>query len=102
MRKWNQVHRIDGNQRDIVDVLIAGGCTVESIGRPVDVAVGLNGQTFLFEIKLPKAELRESQVKFINRWTGHVGVLRSVEDAQLFLQAQRLKQRAESLEFSLR
>ena len=78
-------HRIDTNAKEIIAALEAGGCTVESIGRPVDIAVGWRGQSFLFEIKTAKGKLRESQIKFINRWTGHVGVLRSIEDVQLFL-----------------
>lgn len=78
-------HRIDNNAKEIISALEAGGCSVESIGRPVDIAVGLHGRSYLFEIKQPKGKLRESQIKFINRWTGHVGVLRSIEDVQLFL-----------------
>lgn len=80
-----QVHRNDTNMREIVEALEAGGCTVESIGKPVDIAVGLRGKSYLFEIKTAKGKLRESQIKFINRWTGHVGVLRSVDDVLLFL-----------------
>lgn len=78
-------HRIDNNAKEIIAALEAGGCTVESIGKPVDIAVGKAGKTYLFEIKQPKGKLRESQVKFINRWVGHVGVLRSIEDVQMFL-----------------
>lgn len=80
-----QVHQIDRNAKEIIQALEAGGCSVESIGRPVDIAVGLRGRSYLFEIKQPKAKLRESQIKFINRWVGHVGVLRSIEDVQVFL-----------------
>ena len=83
-----QVHQVDSNQPEIVEYLEAHGCTVESIGKPVDLAVGYRGRTFLFEVKQPKGKLRESQVKFINRWVGHVGVLRSIADAELFLAAQ--------------
>lgn len=84
-----QVHQVDRNQKEIVQFLEAHGCTVESIGRPVDICVGFQGKNYLFEIKRGKAKLRESQVKFINRWVGHVGVLRSVDDAQLFLEIAR-------------
>lgn len=78
-------HRIDTNAKAIIQALQAGGCTVENLGRPVDIAVGWNGNTYLFEIKTAKGKLRESQIKFVNRWTGHVGVLRSIEDVQWFL-----------------
>ena len=84
-----QVHRVDNNAKQIIEALEAGGCTVESIGRPVDIACGIGGKTFLFEIKQPKGKLRESQIKFLDRWRGHVGVLRSIEDVQLFLQTRR-------------
>jgi hypothetical protein len=84
-----QVHQIDGNAREIIDALEAGGCSVESIGRPVDIAVGIGGKSFLFEIKQPKGKLRESQIKFIDRWRGHVGILRSVEDVYVFLHTRR-------------
>ena len=93
-----QVHRIDTNAKEIIAALEAGGCTVESIGRPVDIAVGYiewtaDGRgiprTALFEIKSGKGKLRESQIKFITRWVGHVGVLRSIADVQVFLQTRR-------------
>lgn len=82
-------HRIDTNAKIIIEALEAGGCTVESIGRPVDIAVGIGGRSFLFEIKQPKGKLRESQIKFLDRWRGHVGILRSIEDVQLFLATRR-------------
>ena len=82
-------HQIDRNAAEIVAALKAGGCTVESIGKPVDIAVGLSGRTYLFEIKTAKGKLRETQVKFLDRWRGHVGILRSVEDVQLFLEVAR-------------
>lgn len=87
-------HRIDTNAKEIIQALEAGGCSVESIGRPVDIAVGAKDRdgiprTYLFEIKQPKGKLRESQIKFLDRWRGHVGILRSIEDVQLFLQTRR-------------
>jgi len=84
-----QVHRVDNNAKLIIEALEAGGCSVESIGRPVDIAVGINGRSYLFEIKQPKGKLRESQIKFLDRWRGHVGILRSIEDVQLFLQTRQ-------------
>jgi hypothetical protein len=78
-------HRLDANAKEIIAALEAGGCSVESIGKPVDIAVGIGGKSFLFEIKTAKGKLRESQVKFLDRWRGHVGILRSLDDVQLFL-----------------
>lgn len=79
-----QVHQLDSNQAEIVAALEACGFTVEPLGRPVDVAAGKQGQTFLIEIKRPTAKLRASQLDFIARWRGHVCVLRSVDDVQRF------------------
>lgn len=80
-----QVHQTDANEPEIIAALEAGGCSVEKIGRPVDLLVGVKGRSFVFEVKRPKAKLRESQEKFFARWKGHAGILRSVEDVQQFL-----------------
>jgi len=78
-------HQVDTNQREIIAALEAGGCTVSKIGRPVDLAVGKNGRTYLFEVKQVKGKLRQSQSAFILGWRGHVGILRTVDDVQAFL-----------------
>lgn len=78
-------HQIDANQKAIIEALEGGGCSVESIGKPVDLLVGLRGKNYVFEVKRPKAKLRESQEKFFARWKGHAAILRSVEDVQDFL-----------------
>lgn len=81
-----QVHQIDGNQPAIVAVLEAGGCSVVSIGRPLDLLVGKYGRTYLVEVKLPKGKLRAGQAQFLATWKGHAMVMRSVDDALAFLQ----------------
>jgi hypothetical protein len=83
MSKYH-VHQLDSNHRDIVAALEAGGFSVESLGRPVDIAAGKDGKTYLFEIKTAKGKLRISQQKFFARWRGHAAVLRSVEDVLAF------------------
>jgi hypothetical protein len=80
-----QVHQVDGNQRAIVEALEHGGCSVEKIGRPLDLLVGTHGKSYVFEVKLPKGKLRATQVRFLAQWKGHAGILRSVEDALAFL-----------------
>lgn len=80
-----QVHQLDANHKQIVAALEAGGCSVESIGRPVDIVVGRAGRNYLFEIKTPKGKLRATQERFFAKWRGHAGILRSVEDVQAFL-----------------
>lgn len=77
-------HQTDGNQAEIIAALEANGFMVKSIGKPVDLIAGKRGRTFLIEVKRPKGKLRASQLKFISEWTGHVAVLRSVEDVQVF------------------
>lgn len=80
-------HQIDANQREIIAALEAGGCSVKPIGKPVDLAVGKNGRTYLVEVKRPKGKLEPSQVKFFAEWKGHAVILRSLDDVQQFLRA---------------
>lgn len=80
-----QVHRIDGNARLIVETLQAHGLTWEPLGRPVDGAAGYAGRTYLLEIKQRHGKLRDSQAKFLARWTGHCEVIRSVDEATAFV-----------------
>lgn len=84
-----QVHQIDRNQRAIMDYLQAHGFSVTSIGRPVDLAVGKDGRTYLLEIKQPKGKLRPSQEKFIATWRGHVAVVRDLDDAAALIEFHR-------------
>lgn len=78
-------HQLDSNHKAIVEALEAGGCSVEPLGRPVDLVVGKNGRTYLVEVKTAKGKLRPSQEKFLAGWKGHAAVLRSIEDVQQFL-----------------
>jgi Holliday junction resolvase len=80
-----QIHQIDGNQRAIMDYLQAHGFSVTSIGRPLDLIAGKDGKTYLLEIKLPKAKLRPSQVKFLATWRGHAAVIRDLTDAKALI-----------------
>ena len=79
--------KVDRNQADIMDALRSVGCSVLNIKQPVDLAVGLRGQTFFLECKVPKAkgerggELTPAQVKFLDEWRGHAAVVETPEQA---------------------
>ena len=78
--------RKDANERQIINALIEAGCSVYQIGKPVDLAVGRAGATFLLECKdgskPPSArKLTLAQVTFQNTWKGHLAVVTSPEEA---------------------
>jgi Holliday junction resolvase len=87
-------YQADGNQAAIVAALRAAGCSVSLIqganstaGVP-DLLVGFRGETFLLEVKRPKAKgqqagrLSPAQVKWALEWVGGlVRDIRTVEEA---------------------
>ena len=73
-------HRLDANHAEIRRELERAGAVVVPDG-PVDLLVGFRGRNYLLEIKTEKGKLRESQVRFVRRWTGQVDVVRSAEEA---------------------
>lgn len=75
--------RIDANQQQVISALRAAGAFVWIIGLPVDLLVGYEGQTYLFEIKDgPKKKLTKLQLDFFDKWTGaHLHVVTSPDDA---------------------
>lgn len=86
MAKW-AIHRIDANSGIVVDALIAAGATVEPLGRPVDLLVGVDGVAGVVEVKTEKGKLRDSQVKFFARFTGAKAVIRTPEEAISFVRS---------------
>lgn len=82
--------RIDGNQNDIVKNLRKAGCSVaitSSLGGGFpDLVVGLQGRTYLFEIKDPTAskadqKLTMKEFAWHQLWRGQVDVIKSWEEA---------------------
>lgn len=78
------IHRIDQNQKDIIERLRSGGYSVCSIARAKDgapdIIVGVNGKNFLFEIKNKNSEygrkkLKPVQQNFISSWKGQVNIV---------------------------
>lgn len=99
-RRYHQRNaKVDSNQRVIVDELNkVPGVSAVTIGRPVDILVGVNGiyycdgrdRNFIFEIKNPegKAErkrsqrstLTEDQERFFEDWQGQVNIATNLHD----------------------
>lgn len=78
-------HRVDANQAEIVEALRAAGRTVQVIsqvgkGCP-DLAVGLQGRTFLLEVKVPGAKLTEDERRWHLAWRGQVAVVTTPQEA---------------------
>ena len=73
--------RIDDNQPDIIRALKAVGCSVEIIGKPMDLLICHRGETILLECKATDGRYTKDQVEFLARWPGRVIVARSAEEA---------------------
>jgi hypothetical protein len=77
-----EVHRSDGNAKEIIDAMRKMGASVEIIDRPVDILVGYRGVTAIAEIKTPRGKLQASQKAFLDGWRGLSRVIRDVDDAE--------------------
>ena len=73
----------DRNEGEIVDALVAVGCSVTRLSQKgvPDLVVGRQGKTYLMEVKERKGELTEDQEIFFEIWQGHAAIVRTVEDA---------------------
>ena len=84
MRRY--ANKIDSNQAEIVKALRKiYGVSVYIIAGTIDLIVGYMGRNYLIEIKTPKGSIRDSQVKFIQEWTGQVNICRSLDDVLLII-----------------
>lgn len=81
--------RIDANQNQIVKCFRDLGASVlilSSLGQGCpDIAVGIHGYTFLFEIKdgdktPSQRKLTPDEQRFHDEWRGHVGIIKSIDD----------------------
>lgn len=84
------MYKRDANASEIVRVLLAAGCSVQSLeavgGGVSDLLVGRNGCNYLLEIKdgskPPSARrLTPAQKKWHMAWRGQVAVVSSPEEA---------------------
>ncbi len=82
--------RVDANQKEIVAALREAGCSVAITsgvgGGFPDIAVGLDGITWLIEIKdgtkkPSEKALTRAEMKFHLGWQGLVEIVESVEEA---------------------
>lgn len=86
---------VDANQAEIVNALVAAGCSVQSLagvgaGCP-DLVVGIAGVNVLIEIKNPERDTPsqrradrdslDAQRKWSNWWRGQRGIARTSEEA---------------------
>lgn len=81
--------QVDANQPEIKEVFLKHGFSVfdtKNVGQGFpDLILGRRGYTWLAEIKMPKGELNERQIKFHNEWKGcPIAIIRSVEEALEF------------------
>lgn len=86
---------IDGNQTQIVDAFLRKGLSVwvlSSLGKGgPDIAVGAYGMNFFFEIKdsskpFYMQKLTEAELRFKQNWQGQHGIIRCVEDVEIFVE----------------
>lgn len=77
--------KVDGNQREIVQALIAAGCSVCSLaavgkGAP-DLLVGHAGRNYLLEVKTLTGRIERGQYEWHAAWRGQACIVRTVEQA---------------------
>jgi len=68
--------RTDANQTAVISALEAAGATVDVIGKPVDLLVGIRGKFMLMEVKdgakwKSAQKLTKAQEAFCKRWAGY-------------------------------
>jgi hypothetical protein len=80
--------RTDANQTAVISALEAAGATVDVIGKPLDLLVGIRGQFLLLEVK-DGAKIKsaqkptKAQERFFKRWAGYPWALVDGPDAAL-------------------
>lgn len=68
--------RVDANQTAVISALRAAGATVEVVGKPLDLLVGIRNQWMLIEVK-DGAKCKSAQKPtmaqqaFFERWAGY-------------------------------
>lgn len=77
--------RRDANEREVIDALLAVGCSVLQTDG-VDLVVGYRGVNYLIEVKdgsKPKSErkLTKAQLDLRQSWRGQYSVVESVDQA---------------------
>jgi hypothetical protein len=73
--------KVDLNQKEIIHALEKIGCTVEVIGRPVDLLCGYRKKNFLIEVKTKTGKPTPAQELFFETWKGQFRTVRTVDEA---------------------
>lgn len=76
----------DKNHAEIVDALQKHGVDVLDLstsgGGVADIVTHHRQKTVFIEIKCgPRAELKKTQVRFLALWSGHCGIVRTIDEA---------------------
>lgn len=86
-----RVHRVDANQKEILQVARQMGARALSLtdlgqGAP-DILIGWRGYNYLWEIKNKLGEniISQEQQDWMDTWRGQVCVIRTVQEAIEFL-----------------
>lgn len=80
--------RVDANQTAVISALRAAGATVEVVGKPLDLLVGIRNQFMLIEVK-DGAKVKsaqkptKAQEKFFERFPGYPWAIVDGPDAAL-------------------
>ena len=90
--------KVDANHADIVDALLATGCSVQSLapvgGGCPDLLVGIGGWNVLIEVKDgEKGRFTPAQKSWHRDWRGTAHVAMSVEAALEIVGAYRKRER---------
>lgn len=85
-RAMRKIHKVDANQKEIVEALRqlgAGVLVLSGVGDGApDLAVGFREQNYFLELKTGvKSMLTETEKTFQRSWPGHYSVVYSVDDA---------------------
>jgi len=83
--------KVDANQGDIVEPLLAIGASVQSLARVgngcPDLLVGWRGHNVVMEVKMPGEKLNAVQKPWHRDWKGRSHVVRSFDEALAVLKA---------------
>jgi len=90
MSQYKQ-HKVDKNQKEIVDYLESIGASVQLLssvgGGCVDLLVGLEGVNYCIEVKMPEGTVTPAQWKWHDKWKGQKVIVEEIGEVTDFLSA---------------
>tara|TARA_R110000765_G_scaffold315765_1_gene408283 strand:- start:234 stop:518 length:285 start_codon:yes stop_codon:yes gene_type:complete len=75
----------DANEAEIIEQFKVHGFSVYPLDQPLDLLVGYMGRNYLIEVKMPKGNLTDAQVQFLDGWRGSANIIRTTEEATEFV-----------------